>query len=197
MVSTGVDYCTNWSPRCLLCLDVSTRWIINTCDLSNNGLRDPPVIQEGLDLLLHQVAISPTTTNTHYISFQGEQMVVNALMTWVTWKETWGKLSNKQQPRWKRKERIWYSFVDFNCQLTLTERGVDGSAHEFLCPVLICWWLMLYHKTTAANWCKQLCCVTCRPSIMYGTVSCVLPLRSSCVLLSVLCRAALHHQCTK
>lgn len=170
MVSTGVDYCTNWSPRCLLCLDVSTRWIINTCDLSNNGLRDPPVIQEGLDLLLHQVAISPTTTNTHYISFQGEQMVVNALMTWVTWKETWGKLSNKQQPRWKRKERIWYSFVDFNCQLTLTERGVE------------CTWIslprsnLLMAKAISQNNCCKLVQATllCHLSAEYNVWHCLL-----------------------
>lgn len=43
-----------------------------TCDLSNNGLRDPPVIQEGLDLLLHQVAISPATTNTHVLTLESE-----------------------------------------------------------------------------------------------------------------------------
>lgn len=31
----------------------------NTCNLAYDGLRDPPIVQERFDLLLHQVAVSP------------------------------------------------------------------------------------------------------------------------------------------
>lgn len=38
-----------------------------TCHLSHDGLRDPPIVQKGFDLLFNQVAVSPIkAAETHY-----------------------------------------------------------------------------------------------------------------------------------
>jgi len=39
--------------------------VLLTSNLCHHGLRDPPVAQERLDLLLHQAAVPPADTHTH------------------------------------------------------------------------------------------------------------------------------------